>query len=108
MEKSRGFCEISCLFFNILPLRYVVCRGGVLSLTGAKAALGGTPGMIGYGLAKAAVHQLVKSLASADSGLPKGSKVNAVAPITLDTPANRGGMPNADFSSWTPLETLAQ
>ncbi len=28
--------------------------------------------------------------------------------ITLDTPANRAGMPNADFSSWTSLETLAK
>ena len=80
----------------------------MLSLTGANAALEGTPGMIGYGLAKAAVHQLVKSLASEGSGLPAGSKVNAVLPVTLDTPGNRAGMPNADFSSWTPLETLAQ
>jgi dihydropteridine reductase len=27
--------------------------------------------------------------------------------ITLDTRANRSAMPDADFSSWTPLETLA-
>jgi hypothetical protein len=29
--------------------------------------------MIGYGMAKAAVHQLVKSLASPKSGLPEGT-----------------------------------
>lgn len=33
-----------------------------LILTGASAALGPTPGMLGYGLAKAATHHLVKSL----------------------------------------------
>ncbi|KAJ8943967.1 hypothetical protein NQ318_013548 [Aromia moschata] len=38
-------------------------EGGVVQLTVAKAALDATPGMIGYGLAKAAVHQLTKSLA---------------------------------------------
>ena len=27
--------------------------------------------------------------------------------ITLDTPVNRKGMPNADFSQWTPLQYLA-
>ncbi len=27
--------------------------------------------------------------------------------VTLDTPANRKGMPNANFSDWTPLEFVA-
>ena len=38
------------------------------------------PGMIGYGMAKAAVHQLVQSLASEGSGLPKGVFVTAILP----------------------------
>ena len=38
-----------------------------LILTGAAAALGPTPGMLGYGIAKAATHHLVKSLAVLDS-----------------------------------------
>ncbi|KAG0332555.1 hypothetical protein BG004_001198, partial [Podila humilis] len=40
----------------------------------------GTPFMIGYGMAKAAVHQLVASLAGPDSGLPANAKVNAILP----------------------------
>lgn len=36
--------------------------------------------MIGYGMAKAAVHQLVASLAGPDSGLPATAKVNAILP----------------------------
>ncbi|CAI8029476.1 Dihydropteridine reductase [Geodia barretti] len=82
-------------------------EGGLLLLTGAQAALGATSGMIGYGLAKAAVHQLVSSLGAADSGLPTNTSVLAILPITLDTPGNRKGMANADFSQWTPLQYLA-
>ncbi|XP_030420201.1 dihydropteridine reductase isoform X1 [Gopherus evgoodei] len=83
-------------------------EGGLLTLTGAKAALAGTPGMVGYGMAKGAVHQLCQSLAGANSGLPSGSTALAVLPVTLDTPVNRKSMPDADFSSWTPLEFLAE
>ncbi|XP_010001430.1 PREDICTED: dihydropteridine reductase [Chaetura pelagica] len=82
--------------------------GGLLTLTGAQAALSGTPGMIGYGMAKGAVHQLCQSLAGANSGLPSGSAAVAILPVTLDTPANRKSMPDADFSSWTPLEFIAE
>ncbi|XP_076294905.1 dihydropteridine reductase [Lasioglossum baleicum] len=82
-------------------------EGGFLLLTGAKPALKGTPGMIGYGMAKAAVHHLTKSLACKDSGLPKDSLVTAILPVTLDTPMNRKWMPNADTTTWTPLEFVA-
>ncbi|XP_054723062.1 dihydropteridine reductase-like [Uloborus diversus] len=80
---------------------------GLLTLTGAKAALEATPGMIGYGMAKAAVHQLVKSLSADKSGTPKDSVTLAILPVTLDTPMNRKFMPKADFGSWTPLEFVA-
>ncbi|XP_050458400.1 dihydropteridine reductase [Cataglyphis hispanica] len=82
-------------------------EGGFLSLTGAKAALGETAGMIGYGIAKAAVHQLTKSLAAKDSGLPPNSLVACILPITLDTPMNRKWMPKADTSKWTPLDFIS-
>lgn len=82
--------------------------GGLLTLTGANPALKGTPGMMGYGMAKAAVHQLTKSLAGKDSGLPDNTTVVAILPITLDTPMNRKWMPNGDFASWTPLEYVAE
>lgn len=81
--------------------------GGLLALTGAKPALEGTPGMIGYGMAKAAVHQLTRSLAGKDSGLPEGAVVVSILPVTLDTPMNRKWMPKADFSTWTPLAEVA-
>uniref|UniRef100_A0A8D2MGB0 Dihydropteridine reductase n=1 Tax=Zonotrichia albicollis TaxID=44394 RepID=A0A8D2MGB0_ZONAL len=83
-------------------------EGGLLTLTGAQAALSGTPGMIAYGMAKGAVHQLCQSLAGPNSGLPSGSAAVAILPVTLDTPANRKSMPDADFSSWTPLDFIAE
>ncbi|XP_030643816.1 dihydropteridine reductase isoform X2 [Chanos chanos] len=83
-------------------------EGGLVTLAGAKPALSGTPGMIGYGMAKAAVHQLCQSLAGANSGLPSGAAAVAILPVTLDTPMNRKFMPDADVSTWTPLEYVAE
>ena len=81
---------------------------GLLVLPGAQPALEGTPGMIGYGMAKAAVHHLTKSLACPKSGLPDGASVFAILPITLDTPMNRKWMPKADQSKWTKLDFVSQ
>ena len=36
--------------------------------------------MIGYGMAKAAVHQLTKSLANKDGGLPESAIVATILP----------------------------
>lgn len=85
-----------------------LAESGVLTLTGAAGATGPTPGMIGYGMAKAAVHHLTKTLAAENSGMPKGSLVAAVLPMTLDTPMNRKWMPKADHSTWTPLSYIAE
>lgn len=85
-------------------------KGGCLTLAGAAPSIDSapTPGMIGYGMAKAAVHQLTKSLAHADSGLPESSLVAAIAPITLDTPMNRKWMAKSDFTAWTSLTYVAE
>ncbi len=39
-----------------------------------------TVGCIGYGMAKAAVHQLCQSLSGPNSGLPPGSAAVAILP----------------------------
>ncbi|KAM7417211.1 hypothetical protein PAMA_017043 [Pampus argenteus] len=61
--------------------------GGLLTLAGAKAALSGTGGMVGYGMAKAAVHQLCRSLAAKNSGMPSGAAAVAILPAR-----NRGSV----------------
>ncbi|VDM18689.1 unnamed protein product [Hydatigera taeniaeformis] len=80
--------------------------GGLFILCGSIAALDGTPKMIGYGLAKAAIHQLTASLAELDSGMPPDCYVITLLFGTLDTPMNRKLMPKADFSTWTPLDFI--
>lgn len=77
--------------------------GGLVVLTGAAAALDPSicSGMVGYGFSKTATHFLVKTLAM-DPGLREGG-VTALSmlPSTIDTPANRMVMPDADFGTWT-------
>jgi dihydropteridine reductase len=53
---------------------------GLLILPGAQAALEPTPRMIGYGMAKAAVHHLTTSLSSLQVGLPTHALVMAILP----------------------------
>lgn len=81
-------------------------ENGLLVLPGAAAAAKPTPWAVSYGAAKAAVHHLVRSLSSG-GGLPTGTTVVGIAPVMLDTPANRASMPEADMSSWTPPEEVA-
>ena len=81
--------------------------GGLLVLPGAAACVGGTPWAFSYGAMKAAVHQMVKSLGRKGSGLPKDAIAVGIAPVMLDTPANRLSMPDADRSTWTPPEHVA-
>ncbi|RCI03565.1 hypothetical protein CU098_005878 [Rhizopus stolonifer] len=97
----------SSLIASHLASKYLE-ENGLLTLTGALAALEATPGMIGYGIAKASVHHLVQDLAASNGGLPQGAKVTAILPITIDTPMNRKFMPNADFSTWTSPTDIAK
>lgn len=80
---------------------------GVLTIVGSAAALQPTPTMIGYGAAKAAAHFMTRSLALPGAGLPEGTHVLGILPHTIDTPANRAGMPDADFSTWTNPDEIA-
>jgi NAD(P)-dependent dehydrogenase (short-subunit alcohol dehydrogenase family) len=58
-----------------------------------------------YAAAKAAVAALTMALA--EEVVKDGILVNAVAPSTLDTPANRKSMPKADFSAWPKVADVA-
>eukprot|EP00002_Diphylleia_rotans_P007817 TRINITY_DN17485_c0_g1_i1.p1 TRINITY_DN17485_c0_g1~~TRINITY_DN17485_c0_g1_i1.p1 ORF type:complete len:231 (+),score=55.68 TRINITY_DN17485_c0_g1_i1:59-751(+) len=79
---------------------------GLFVLTGASAALGPTPFMVAYGMTKAATHHLLDSVV-ADSNFPQGTRAVAILPLTLDTPSNRAAMPTADYSTWTPVDDIA-
>ncbi len=63
-------------------------------------------GMVAYTAAKAAVAAMTEALAQETSG--EEIWINAVAPSILDTPANRAGMPDADFSTWVAPSAVAE
>ncbi|MCG6856903.1 MAG: SDR family NAD(P)-dependent oxidoreductase [Salaquimonas sp.] len=62
-------------------------------------------GMAAYAASKAAVAATTAALGEELKGA--NILVNAIAPSILDTPANRDGMPKADFSKWVSLESAA-
>ena len=71
---------------------------------GAIGGLQAGAGMGAYAASKSGVHRLTEALAAEWKGK---ITVNAVLPSTIDTPANRAAMPNADFSKWVTAEELA-
>jgi NAD(P)-dependent dehydrogenase (short-subunit alcohol dehydrogenase family) len=62
-------------------------------------------GFIGYTVAKAAIITLTQALARE---VARGVSVNAVLPSTMDTPANRQAMPDADRSGWVSTDAVAE
>ena len=86
--------------------RLVEAGGGAYVGVSARAAVQPFPGGVGYITAKAGVIAFVQALAAEYRG--DGVRANAVLPSTIDTPANREAMPNADHSKWVPPEEIAR
>ncbi len=78
---------------------------GVILNIASQAAPKRPAGLAAYSAAKDAVIVLTETLHKEVSAA--GIRVNAVAPATIDTPANRAARPEADFASWTPPERIA-
>jgi NAD(P)-dependent dehydrogenase (short-subunit alcohol dehydrogenase family) len=81
-------------------------RGGRIVNVTARPALVATGGMSAYAVSKSAVAAMTVALAR-EVG-PEGIFVNAVAPGTIDTPANRAAMPAADRGGWASAESIAE
>ena len=62
-------------------------------------------GMTAYAASKAAVAVMTVSMA--EEVAKHDILVNAVAPSTMDTAANRAAMPKADFDAWPKVEEVA-
>ncbi|MGA8149960.1 MAG: SDR family NAD(P)-dependent oxidoreductase [Terriglobales bacterium] len=71
---------------------------GRIIAIGSRAALEPGAGVGSYSASKAAMVSLIRTVAleNKDAGLT----ANVILPGTMDTPANRESMPNADFSKW--------
>lgn len=97
--------ETTFRVFRECARRFERAAGGVLVAVSAPAALLGEAGVGGYAAAKAGVLRMVESLAREMA--PFGGRANAVLPGTMDTPANRASMPDADPAQWVSTDAVA-
>ncbi len=88
----------------VIPHMLEQRRGKIISIS-AKAALKGTTRHGPFNASKMAVIRLTETMAAELKH--DGINVNCVLPSTIDTPANREGMPNADVDKWVKPESLA-
>lgn len=87
-----------------------MAEGGLLTLVGSVAALPATnaPGLLGFGMAKASVHQMVRLMGGAvGTDLPKDSAVVALVPEVLDTPLHRSMNEGEVGENWTQCDVVA-
>ena len=84
----------------------LVAGKGAIVCVSARAALQPFPGAAGYITAKAAVLAFVDALH--EEYRDDHIRTNAILPSTIDTPANRKSMPDADFDTWVKPEEIAR
>jgi NAD(P)-dependent dehydrogenase (short-subunit alcohol dehydrogenase family) len=88
----------------IPPLRQT--GGGRIIAIGSRAALEPGAGVAAYSASKAAMVSLIRTAALENKDA--GMTANVILPGTIDTPANRKAMPDADVSKWVQPENIAK
>jgi NAD(P)-dependent dehydrogenase (short-subunit alcohol dehydrogenase family) len=87
-------------------LRHMVPSGdGSIVCVGSRAALAPFAGAAGYVASKAAVIAFAQAVAV--EYRQQGIRCNAILPSVIDTPANRGAMPDADHDRWVKPAEIA-
>jgi NAD(P)-dependent dehydrogenase (short-subunit alcohol dehydrogenase family) len=89
----------------VLPAMRAARRGRIVNVA-SRAVVPPLGGFIAYTVSKSAVIALTLALAQEER--PHGIAVNAVLPSTMDTPANRRDMPDADRSGWVGTDAVAE
>ena len=104
-EKMHRLNLLTALNASRAAIPHPVKSGaGRIINIGAMGAIHAGAGMGPYAASKAGVHRLTETLAAELKGQVT---VNAVLPSTIDTPANRASMPDADFHKWVTTQELA-
>jgi len=87
-----------------IPAMRKTGNGRIIAI-GSRAALEPGAGVGAYSASKAAMVSLIRTVAleNKDAGLT----ANVILPGTMDTPANRKAMSNANFSKWVKPATVA-
>lgn len=88
----------------VLPAMVAQGWGRIITF-GARSAVGGQSRSAAYAASKAALVALTQSIAAETR--QAGVTANAILISTLDTPANRAAMPDADPGRWVSPEQIA-
>ena len=88
----------------IIPLMRKQGSGRIIAI-GSRQALEPGAGIGAYSASKAAMVSLLRTVALENRDV--GITANVILPGTMDTPANRKAMPNADFSKWVQPAAVA-
>jgi NAD(P)-dependent dehydrogenase (short-subunit alcohol dehydrogenase family) len=97
-------CFLSCRE-AVRSIRQTGAGGRIVNVA-ARPVVAPAPNLTAYLAAKAGVAAITQGLAA--ELRREGILVNAVLPSTIDTPANRAAMPNADHASWPRPAELAE
>jgi NAD(P)-dependent dehydrogenase (short-subunit alcohol dehydrogenase family) len=89
----------------VVPAMLRQKTGSIVNVA-SKAAVEHAAGAAAYAASKAAALAMIDSLAEDLRGT--GVRANSVLPSIIDTPANRGAMPGADFAKWPKPEEIAK
>lgn len=102
MNFETAYYLVRPLFQHMMENGY-----GRIVLVGARSALQPEAGknLIAYSLSKSLLVQLANLLNESAKG--KDVVVSIIAPSTIDTPANRKDMPDADFNKWVKPAEIA-
>ena len=87
-----------------IPAMRKTGNGRIVAI-GSRAALEPGAGVGAYSASKAAMVSLIRTVAQENKDV--GITANVILPGTMDTPANRKSIPNADFSKWVRPATVA-
>lgn len=105
--RQMFYVNVDALFHvlrAVLPVMRKARSGRIVGI-GSRAAVDPGPQVGAYSASKAAMVSLMRTVAleNRDAGI----NANVILPGTMDTPANRKAMPNADVSKWVRTETIA-
>lgn len=89
----------------VLPVMNAAGWGRILMI-GSRTGVEPAAHFSAYGVAKAALIALTRTLAL--EGKDHGITAHVVLPSVIDTPANRAAMPKAEWSRWVQPEAIAE
>ncbi len=89
----------------VLPHMLEAGKGRIVAI-GSRTGVEPAAGLSAYGVSKAALIALVRTIAAEVRN--SGVTANVILPSVIDTPANRTASPAADFTKWVQPESIAR